>query len=660
MYGSFGNQSLNLLKYFSAVIIMFYFLPKHIFKQSGEAHIDNVAANFIKMVFLVIISVYSLAFARIYELVSVAAIIIYLWLHRVIAKNNLKHFRDISPLLQVWLYDYADGENGKDSIFIALLKKVENSLINGVSKLYNIKNYLLRIITFTLTFGYIVFIRFYDAVVNAAPAMSDAYVTLAWMKYISQNRLFYDGIYPHGFHIFLSFLNKVSMTDAIYVLKYAGPFNSVLIALGLFFVIYRTSGRFVTGLLAALIYSSMGNILLNGIERQVATNSQEFAFIFIFPTLYFVYRYITEHKGYHFFTAFAGMAIIGLTHSMAFAFMGIGIFSLIIAAMLVDIRAFFVSCVEVVLAVFFVVVISFIPIGLGLLMGKGFHLASAEFLTRVINEIRIPVLTPIDYIALSATFIMTFSAALARDKKSRLWDSYTVLLLVISFCIYYFGGIITKNTLIATRSEELWKLVVPIIIPSVLNVIFSNSIKKEKAIVFREYVIFTVIFTTVILFVGTKPIIPYKMEYNENVEQYLRISSTLRPTEWMIISQEEGYPLIMGNGFHMLLREFINSYNPIARRLATYKNGRRQELKTKDIFIFHEKNVFDAGFESMKERVKEKKEDNTRLLSWVEKYKETHENMSIYFENDNITVYHIHQPDLEKNEHRKIWEDYKD
>ncbi|MBW9234207.1 hypothetical protein JQK62_18440, partial [Leptospira santarosai] len=54
------------------------------------------------------------------------------------------------------------------------------------------------------------------------------------------------------------------------------------------------------------------------IERQAATNSQEFAFVFIFPALYFLIKYVCDKQKEDLKIGLICTAIIGLVHSLVF------------------------------------------------------------------------------------------------------------------------------------------------------------------------------------------------------------------------------------------------------------------------------------------------------------------------------------------------------
>ena len=43
------------------------------------------------------------------------------------------------------------------------------------------------------------------------------------------------------------------------------------------------------------------------------------------------------------------------------------------------------------------------------------------------------------------------------------------------------------------------------------------------------------------------------------------------------------------------------------------------------------------------------------LERWVAKYRETHDNLSVYYQDDFIEIYHIHQPKSKEEFFQQIW-----
>jgi hypothetical protein len=142
------------------------------------------------------------------------------------------------------------------------------------------------------------------------------------------------------------------------------------------------------------------------------------------------------------------------------------------------------------------------------------------------------------------------------------------------------------------------------------------------------------------------------MEHNSNVEQYFRISENFLPTDWMIISQSEDYAIILGKGFHQLMGNFLEQYDADSEYIFNKKSNK--VIKIPDIFLVKEKKVFTTEFTSIIDYPL-REEQNLELQEWVEKYQETHSNLSVYYEDEDIKIYRIHQEPEQKDIVDKIW-----
>ncbi|HEY8804696.1 MAG TPA: hypothetical protein VIM42_06230, partial [Clostridium sp.] len=222
---------------------------------------------------------------------------------------------------------------------------------------------------------------------------------------------------------------------------------------------------------------------------------------------------------------------------------------------------------------------------------------------------------------------------------------------LVSFFIYYLGGYITQNAIVATRFIDFWCLTEPLIIGMGFYVVISllKNIKIRNVVALISCMVF-ILFSA--FYLKPKPIISYKMEYNSNVEQYLKISKEFIPSNWMIVSQSEGYAVVMGKGYHLILGDFLNYFNPQAKYLIDKRTN--IVVKTPDIFLYQEKNVFVTTFIRDIDYPLRRVQDQ-ELQTWVVKYKKTHSNLSIYYEDKNTRIYRIHQELTRTDIQSKIW-----
>ena len=580
-------------------------------------------------------------------------VFIILSIQRYIAEHSL-NMEKLIFAIQIRIYDYADGLFDLPRTILWRLKKKRSLMRTAFRGKFN-SLFLANAGLFATIFIYAAYLRFYDAFAHAAPAMSDAYVTLAWMKYINGRILFHDGIYPQGFHIILATLQKFAAIDALYVLKYTGPLNGLLISTGIYYFVSRLSGRVQPGIAGFLIYGVLGMFTSQEWARQASTNSQEFAFVFILPAFYLLYQYMKTAKISALWAGTTAVCAAGLVHSLAFVYTGLGMGLLVLASLVTDPRGYWKRACKVCLAGAASVIVSIIPVGIGLLMGKPFHGSSADYLVQKSYYLTVPDLGILDYCALfSMLFVLLYFTFCKKQAGEKLAELFVLLLGLGTFAIYYWGGILTHSVMVSSRAGALWALTVPVCVGMGWSV-FSKLIPERKRSI-AEVVLTGSLLCFIIFSLKPAPVIPYKMEHDSSVEQYLRISRTFRPTEWMIVSQEEGYALVYGKGYHLMMQDFLAWYNPEEKKLTRWVNGTPEVLVTPDIFIYEEKRIFRADLETLNKIYERREREKAELAAWLRRYRACHDNISIFYEDDDLRIWHIHQPPTREETFRKIWE----
>lgn len=648
MYLSIIKQIFPILHYLFSFILLFYLLPIVLFKSEYEDKAELTFSGYIKMIFLLIISGYILVILKLYEVMSILMMLFVIIGIRYKQKHGKKAVPK-TPRVLKRLFDFLDGL-AKMNPYLIKTNIVEKQKRRRQNLLKRLNWFVvLEIFALVLIVASSAYARFYDAFKNAAPPLSDSYVTLAWMKYINNRDLFHDGIYPQGFHIYLSYLSKFAAVDSLYVLRYTGPLNTLLIAIGLYVVIRKLTNNAVGGLVAAWIYGVVLVIVpLLSIDRQAATNSQEFAFVFIFPTIYFLVKFFQTERKEDLVVGLLSNCITGLVHSLGFALAGL-IVGILIFSSFITLRKRWKVYIKIIVGALLTVVISMIPLGVGYLLGKGLNSSSAEYLASQVTTYHYKKLTLIDYIALgSILLLMILQLRRKLTKNERFIGLFTILTGLSVFILYYAGGVLTKSTVIDTRSMDLWGLILPFCIG--ISVSFLFNVFKEKP---KQYVngIIMVGLSIVTIIYRPNPIIPYKLEYNENVEQYFEISKKYLPQTWLIVSQDEGYSISLGTGFHMHLGDFLKTYNPDAQTLTKFNEGAPDKNLPPHIFIFKEKKVFEVSktnsiYSLLEPKYKQRAKEYKEVTKWIKTHRESGYKTKIFFENKHIIVYQL---DIPKN-----------
>lgn len=648
MYSTFSNHIGPILHYSFSMYFLFFLLPRLLFRSVYKNQVENWFSGYVKMVFLLIISGYILVITKLYEGLSVLMLFsIIIGIQSYLKKREkLREGAPASRLLNQ-LFDLLDGlpKTTLLAVRTQLVQKQKNRIIHERSRFS--WPLLCEGIALIVILGFSFYVRFYDAFVNAAPPLSDSYVTLAWMKYINNRDLFHDGIYPQGFHIYLASIYKFAAVDALYVLRYTGPLNTLMIVTGLYIVVRKLTNNAIGGLTAAWIYGIVWVIFpLYSTDRQAATNSQEFAFVFVFPAVYFFLKFFRTEKKEDLLIALLSTSIIGLVHSLGYALIGLMI-GMMMAASAVTLKKRWNPYWQTVVGTGITGVLSIIPLGVGYLMGKGLNATSADYLTMQNNSYYFRNLNEWDYIAIGSLgllLLLQFRRNLSRDE--RFIGIFTILTGLSVFILYDAGGVLTHSTMIDSRSYDLWGLVAPFCIGISVSNLF-NAFKGRTMSLINIVVMLAIIAATFID--RPEPIIPYTLEYNENVEQYLRISQEYLPQNWMIVSQDEGYAVALGKGFHMYLGDFLKTYNPKAKALTKFHQGAPDKNLPPHIFVFQEKKVFEVAksnsvYQILAPKYKERAKEYKELTKWLQAYKLAGYRIKIYYQDQHIIVYQFDIP----------------
>lgn len=654
MYSTLGNQAINITRYGLSFLIVFVLWSQVLYGgRPGGDILEGFMARYIRMVGLIIATGYLLVVFRLYELASLITVLILVAIYQKHVWSGKPH----SPLETfaqglLWLYNCLDGLINPVRLATGWLRRGRGSFGNFVSSGFSGITTAGNTLLFVSVLAYSAYLRVYDAVVHAAPPMSDSYVTLVWMKYIEKKFLFHDGIYPQGLHIYLSVLHKFAAIDPLYVLKYSGSLNSALTILGIYFVVSRLTGRQMAGIMSAFALGVLVNLIHLEWARQVAANSQEFALVFLFPAMYYADRYLRSGQRSDFWVAATAFTIIGWVHSMIFMFLGVGLFCLLAAHLLFNFREALRPVWHVCLAGAGAAVLSGLPAVLGLVMGKSFHGSSVGFLLAA-TEVPYPAITLMDKIALGG-LLLFFVGCVCRDRSRKgLATAFFVLILgAASFGMYLILGPLTGKVVLVARLSLLWGMMTAV----ALGVGWSGLFKVlpgKKVTQLVELVLGVAIIAYALVYFKPVPAEPYKMEYDSAVQQYLRISNDFRPTEWTIVSNEEGYDLSLGRGFHIMLGDFLKQFNPADKRLTTEDGS-----ILPDLFLFKEKRQFpmDSSIQKDMEPILQRRATEYGMLDqWLDTYRATHDNLNVYYEDADIQVFHISQSRTREEVFREIW-----
>ncbi|WP_144851325.1 hypothetical protein [Paenibacillus cremeus] len=656
MYASGANQLYHLMHYAFAFWLLYSFFPRHMFADHSEDAAERFFARYMWAIFLYIIVGYVLVATKLFEVLAIIPLVLVFIYRRFLRRGAREDREEAAAGMAVIFYNTIEiGFRVRQFIDFYRYRLVglwKPRAWVGSFRRSGVMASLVLVVVLCLS----AYIRFYEAMTNPAPSMSDAYVVLAWMKYNELRMIFPTGIYPQGNHLLLAYLHKFSSIDAVYVLNYNGPMNAMMTIVGMYFAVSRFSGNCVAGIVSAALFGLFGYMLLGGEwERQIAANSQEFAGLFIFPVIYFYYKYLRDGKKEDLWVATVGCTITGLVHTLIFAYIGFGMCTFIGVSMLFNFKAHRRRIYFVVLFGIAAIVISSSPIVIARWFGIEYYGSSSDYL---VSQVRaaVPELKVKDYLALAGMGMTLIVGLLSRKGRSgETPDLYIAALGIASFLLYYFGASLTNSEVLLTRRDNLWVFSLILSLGYAWAVIwrFLERVPLKGKL---ELALCATLIGMGLYHGALKPISSYNMEWPSGVEQYLKISSSYPPKTWLIVSQDEGYDLVFDKGYHMHLGDFLDLYNPTEPPLIRKGEALPDKSIAKEVFVYHEKRVF-RGLKDEKMQIiyQQREIDNQRFEQWIALFKQVHGDADVYYEDDNLAIYHFQLPDPDRDKNTRIW-----
>jgi hypothetical protein len=655
MYSDFINQTIHFSKYMLAFLFLFILLPSILSGRIDEDKVDNYAANYIRSVFFIIGSGYILVAVKIYEFITLLVIILLLYYRKIASEAKLQ------------------GNSAKEGTGLFLLRVLDRQVHILKTAMLRCKNAIashMRPSGWHLTLDNVLFtvftiivllvsayVRFYDAFTHAAMPLSDSYITLDWLKAVDHRRLFYEpggGVYPRGLSIIMATIHKFTFMDSLYVLKYTGPLNGLLIVVSILYVVYKLTKSKYAALVISAFYGIGAGLLGSEFERQAATNSQELALVFFLPTMYFAYKYVKERRQRDCITTIVGLTVMGLIHTFVYFFgvisVGMNIFILFVTGPVKNYKCY----IKLVIGGILSAVISIIPFTAGLLEGIGLHGSSVEFLTDT-GDILLKKLSPVDNLAVIAVILFgLFLLFMAKKKTTEFISLIPVFLTVMSiFLIYYVGGYVTKSTLLDTRTQEIWALCAALAIGLGTGTLFSR-LEAKKTLCFIPIGLCMISIAYMGKQIGIKPLEPYKMEWDSGVEQYLKISQEYYDYSWTLVAEERQYAMVNGTGFLVTTADFTSTYSAKNPFTGNWKDIGEH------IFLYQQKNIFkvketNSVYAIEEPKYEKMKTDGETLVNWLTAYTASGGRYQIYYEDQNIRIIYIHNKAYEDVDQGKLW-----
>ena len=688
------------VRIFLIFIIFFFMVPMFLMKRTEEKipFLDRFFYGFINMILFMILSVHALVYIKLFDIISIGIIVVVALI--IVVKLDKEKERGITKLLaNLYLfYDVMDTNKNREKLICNIKNSIKNSyreIRTVYSEFWNTPIYSLSyVIILVLSFA----VRMWHSFLHYAYPHLDMYLHLKWVKAIMSNELYLDNqIYPKAMHAVIAFISKLTVSDPYWITRYFGPICAVLLVIAIYFLAYKITNNKYLSLLAMAIYGLIinNNILPSEVFRQTATMPQEFGMLFIVLGLSFLIDYIKSIKVRHLFSFEVCLLISLMAHSFSGLFLIFWtavtvIFSLIFS------KLKFISAVKMVGISVVVVVLSFIPLIVGRLMGKVFHETSLEMVTDVTNnkiaewlfkKYLYSLIFPDSLLIRIFIFgsIAILIALIIKSFRSYMMNTYLYMslftLILFMYMIYNISNLIDVEKLPEllgkSRTGPFLAILLPVIVSyvifylmDILFLIFMRG-KQTEIEKFKRFVSNCIIITFITLTVANGSYsfnTFYKhVEYDQAAEAYIRIKSefTKNPNEtgnWYVVSTDPQLAQVRGYGWYEEGYMFAHDYTESQVMDPDF----RFDFPTNHIFVFVEKKpiIFNEKITiDFSEKELEPISDDPFMQFYqdgynravmeghiwmlVEAYASTHSGVSIYYEDDEIKIYRIYQEDVD-------------
>ncbi len=686
--------------------IFFYWIPRRIFPQTMIYNtLDRIMFNIIYMVGFIMATMPALIYLHIFSLPLFLLLLILLKAFFVRYIDKQSFFDRLVDRLRGLLIKTLDMIDN----FYTLWKSpsVKHSF-HLFEKFENVSYVVVtRWVLTWLLFGYITYIIALGGFISYADGAPDVAQFVEWVASLNNNVLFQDnktfGADFYGQASIVFFFQKITNIDSIVLFNIYPALLVLFLLFGLYYVVYKLtrspySALFSVVLFGIVFLSPAADLFLGHIystsqptlfewsgmkfhlswlsdfdpdnlkghlfsiayipyERYSSGLAYEFSSSFFLLNIYFMSTWFITKKQIY-------LILYGLTVFLIFTFHGGGAFYIVAADTLIFLAAivfrqvswkmFMTGLLVVIIASIWgnLWILSMIKYGLPQDFG-----AAAPFLDKLFEtkksisssaesgaEIVTYAVTNIYQI--SIVFLMLLLPLMSLLKKQKFLFLAFSMSIIAVMLIYFATNLGLPRAAKHARAAEYLLLVFAL----GGGMYFSLLVVEPLRYFYRSYAKHFVLVITFMALVVTVIITPRwidgkrfmmqtnAIEYNDLALLLYNISRKHRSFTWTVVSYVQIYPKVLGKGFHINTHDFLFDYNP---------NEHYLEIPTEWTYIFVE-NVPNPYMGMHEWHYRWRSDIHEQLKLWIEHYRMTHDNISIYLENEIVTVYKIDNRDYIK------------
>ncbi len=634
------NNIWALLWFVVAYAIVFVMIPAKIMnlRLCDGNFIDNALISLTVSQVTVITVVYVLAFLKIYNVVTlilglIGVVLVY---KKVGQKVN---YRD---KIRNFIYKLSDIITGQLKLSLIVKSFINNRLnfaagaVKRFIRFYFDKNLVYHVIC-TISLLVLSLRRCYFCITSEAFPTSDMSVHTSWINFLDAGYVFSDGIYPFGMHNIISAFSKLTFIDVVTVMRFWGPLNAILMCVVIMTFLCKIFKSPAAYTITAVVYCLSNFGIGAVIDRVFFTLPQEYGMLFIFPTAYFMVKFIEEQNildGVTFAMA-ASMTVSAHFYNAIFAV------PLCFCMVIPYITKIFKKGVfkNMVLSVLLAATLCLAPMGVGRVLGYPWQ-GSLDWAVSMMDlggdEEETPAeseeseeesateVTASDKATKKETKKEKGPSFIEKSIKSFKWtaESYTwywgyivmicsavsiligifallikkiptaakvaiglgLNMVVFNYCLLHAGYFNLPSFIAGDRALNYLVYIGLIMIGVPMGVIWMFFEEKIRPIRWLSSVAAVVAVAIAVVFMGNtyQSSAYYRLSYSAVTENYYKIKSTHRDNTWTIVSTVDELSLTRNKGWHYELWEFIFS-------LEQYESTKVIQIPTEYVYFVVEK-----------------------------------------------------------------------
>lgn len=443
-------------------------------------------------------------------------------------------------------------------------------------------------------------LRFGVALRHLYLTASDAYLHLAWIKYLQRvpvslgtpTHMFQDGVYPYGYHAILSVLATLNFLDPHAIIRFAGPIGGVLLVLSIGYAAWRAGARPAAVLLGMAVLALGGKSPLPADpSRMISPLPQEFAAAFVLPGAIAAWRYLRDgNRPAMLITLLAGFLTAAI-HTYSSVYLALSLLILALAGLLTG-AVPFARALRLGVGTLAAAALGMLPIGIGRLLGIPFQQTSLDFV--VGSVARLPAASGLARfwtpnpalncgLIVAGVFLLGGLVGVLRGNRDRAPLAIGLSLVLILLFTQAYGRTGFPVLMDPNRSGLFFSLFLALAAGLAVDTILAALPVGPRL---QPVIAALLIAAGVARWFPVPPPPVGQYEYDSAAEASLAISREYPRLQWTIVAPQEQLPEVLGLGFHTQLFDFGQAYtveqmSQPSFRLATAATG--------DLFVFVEK-----------------------------------------------------------------------